>query len=222
MLSIRWKDPLSTMFPSLWSTSSQSIPNVTTKQNISPPTQDSFNHQANSRQQHQQFHGDIEAAADQILTPVFVQPTSSQLLPQSPGTGNSITSSRTYGDPFQRRNGATSLHHISADGSLETSTSTGSTISNLSQQQQVSSSAMASYSDALPNNSLRSGAFPVADAPVLLVDSNIPRTSTISRAGGVSVGTTTKALVSEPKLIHRCVLLSSNAADLPIRATMSI
>lgn len=209
-MSIRWKDPLSTMFPSLWS-SSRSVSNVAAKPNLSPPTQDAFHQQKQSRQQQQHLHRDIEAAAEQTLTPVFVQPTLSQQIPLSPGTGNSITGSRTYqhdGDPFHRRSGTTN-HHVNIDGSADTSTSIS--ISNVpqqqlqQQQQQASFSAILPYSDAIPNSNSRSGNFPVSD--VLLVESNsgsMPRPTTVLRGGG---GGSTKVLIPEPKLIHPYVLL---------------
>ena len=204
MMSIRWKDPLSTMFPSLWSASSRSGSKAATKTTISLPTQDSFNHQKHNRPQLQQLHRDIEAAADQTLTPVFVQPTSTHSLPLPPGTGNSITSSsRTQhqdGDPFYRRSVATN-QLINGDGSGETSTT--STIPNMPQQQQVSSSTVASYSDAIPNGSSRSGNFPLPD--VLLVDNtsgSMPRSTSVARGGGVNGGGVAKALIVEPRLIH--------------------
>jgi hypothetical protein len=200
------------MFPSLWSTSSQSVSSAATKTNLSPPTQE-FNPQKHSRPQLQQLlHRDIEAAADQILTPVFVQPISSHSHPQSPGTGNSITGSRTQqhdGDPFHRRSGAAN-HHINGDGSGETQTT--NTIPNIPQQQlqqlQVSSSALTSYSDTITNNNSRSGNFLISD--VLLVDNNsgaVPRSSIVSRGGGGSGGGATKALVPDPKLIHSYVYI---------------
>lgn len=224
-MSIRWKDPLSTMFPSLWS-SSRSVSNVATKPNLSPPTQDAFHQQKQSRQQQQHLHRDIEAAAEQTLTPVFVQPTLSQQIPLSPGTGNSITGSRTYqhdGDPFHRRSGTTN-HHVNIDGSADTSTS--NSISNLPQQQlqqqQVSFSAILPYSDAIPNSNSRSGNFPVSDVLLPVVESNsgpMPRPTTVLRGGG---GGSTKVLIPEPKLLHPYVYLFSSFEYFSKRLMMSI
>jgi hypothetical protein len=188
------------MFPSLWS-SSRSVTTATSKASVTPPSHDSFNQHKHNRQH---LHRDIEAATDQLLTPVFVQPLSSQ---QATCTSNGgINSSRSIqhdGDPFHRRPHNNNNNEGTGTTDALAASTTGTCIIP-QQQQQQQLSLTTSYSD----SNIRSGNFAAND--VLLIDnsSTLPTitkstTSTVQARGGCSVAA--KNLVPEPRLLHSYV-----------------
>jgi hypothetical protein len=229
MMSSWWKDPFLTMFPSLWSTSrSVSTKVVSTKQLISPTTtttQDSINQQQKHNRQQQQQHRDIEAAADHLplLTPVVVQPVSSNL-PLPLENGNNNGNSRSYqqdGDPFYRRTSVTTNQNNNNENSLDVSIS--SATSTVPLQQQPSLLGSTTYSDAIQlTNNIRSGNF-ATTSDALLMESNMNNnnilpsvtraTATASRGGG------SKIVVTDPKLLHPYVYIVLYSVRLCIEKT---